>query len=459
MSGQLSAAEYQGTPSRAPSRHATSKAADEAAAALVQAALRAEADGNAAERERAIDEALAVAPDFAPARWQKGQVRFEGKWVPFAAAPQLAAQDPRFAEYRKLREELGGTIAGQVTLACWCAKHKLIDEEQIHWRTVLTLDPNHREAAKHLGLVQVDGAWVKPAQGMILKKQAKQLKDAREHWMPICERLQHDLDHGNDKAREQAATRLREITDPAAIRSLVNLLSIAGRLHGREVPSVATNLLLVEVLGNIPQQESTNALIYEVLENTSDEVALAAADELRHRSMQSYVPMLLSRMESPMQARYRIHTESDGTIIYEHWYFREEAQADEMFIKELWYRPSHPILPTNNPLVIERYEAALESVTVAAQQNQADVEQRIAGAELLRKRVRTVLERTTGQELGDEPSAWWRYWLDYNELFVPPDPAFEQHSSRQIMSYAVPLWASYPTGVRAVRGGGGGRGR
>ncbi len=273
------------------------QAAGDAAAALVQAGLRAEAAGNDAERDDAIDRALAAAPDFAPARWQKGQVRFEGKWVPFEQAQQLAAQNPRFAEYRKLRAELGGTLQGQAALAHWCARHKLSDEEQIHWRTVLSLDPENLEAIKHLGLVKCEGMWVKPAQRMIFKKNGRQLKDARDHWMPICERLQHKLDHGSEKEREESSQQLRAIDDPAAIRSMMNVLSIAGRLKGLDKPSPATNLLFVEVLGNMPQQESTNALIREVMQSPQEEVVMAAADELKPRSLQSYVPILLSRLE------------------------------------------------------------------------------------------------------------------------------------------------------------------
>jgi hypothetical protein len=352
ISGRLSAGEPAATPHHQSHSHPNpkvAKAANDAAAGLVQAGLRAEAAGDDRERGRAIDKALAAAPDFAPARWQKGQVRFEGKWVPFEDAQQVAAANPLFAEYRKLREELGGTIQGQESLARWCAKHKLTDEEQIHWRAVLSMEPENREAIKHLGLVWFEGAWVKPAQSMILRKNSKLLKEARDHWMPICQHLQHDLDHGNDKSREQAMTRLREIGDPAAIRSMMNVLSIGARLHGQAKPSVSTNLLLVEALGRMQQQESTNALIYEILENPSDEVALAAIDELKPRSLQSYVPVLLSRMESPLEGKYQIHTQPDGTIVYEQRYFREEAQTDQEYVREVWIRPSSPILSIELP--------------------------------------------------------------------------------------------------------------
>ena len=45
---------------------------------LVKAALRTELDGPSESRKQLLDEALARDPDFAPARWHLGFVRFDG---------------------------------------------------------------------------------------------------------------------------------------------------------------------------------------------------------------------------------------------------------------------------------------------------------------------------------------------------------------------------------------------
>src|SRR5262245_23429928 len=47
---------------------------------LVQAALDAELAGDAVKRAALLDQAIAADPDFAPARWQSGQVKFDGSW-------------------------------------------------------------------------------------------------------------------------------------------------------------------------------------------------------------------------------------------------------------------------------------------------------------------------------------------------------------------------------------------
>jgi hypothetical protein len=74
----------------------------------------------------------------------------------------------------------------------------------------------------------------------------------------------------------------------------------------------------------------------------------------------------------------------------------------------------------------------------------------------LKKRIETVLERATGQALGDKPSAWWQFWLDFNELFVPPERPFDQHSTRVYYTYFVPtpdLFVLPPVGGAGMVGG------
>ncbi len=140
--------------------------------------------------------------------------------------------------------------------------------------------------------------------------------------------------------------------------------------------------------------------------------------------------------------------------MYEHRYFREEAQTDQMIAKELWVRPSTPILTMEDANVAAAYQAALAQVTTAARNNQAEVDQRVADAEKLKQRLEMVLERTTGQTLGADPSDWWKFWIDFNELFVPSERAIDQQSSRMYSTYFVPT----PVLFLTQPAGGGGKG-
>lgn len=63
------------------------------AQALVTQALQAELDGRMAEREDLLQQAIKLDPNFAPARWQLGQVRVDGNWIGAADAASRPSPD------------------------------------------------------------------------------------------------------------------------------------------------------------------------------------------------------------------------------------------------------------------------------------------------------------------------------------------------------------------------------
>ena len=65
---------------------------------LVRAALKAEAAGDSAERERLLRKALKKDPNYAPARWHLGYVRAGKEWLKWDEVQRRAASDPRIAE-------------------------------------------------------------------------------------------------------------------------------------------------------------------------------------------------------------------------------------------------------------------------------------------------------------------------------------------------------------------------
>ena len=121
-------------------------------------------------------------PPEAASHWQTGQVCMDGKWLTRQQVAEIAGQDKRLAEYRKLRERSPMTVEDQTALAKWCKKNKLPDEERVHWLSVLQLQPGNAEAVKGLGLhpyqgilltsaadrpVQVRGAGVQEGHGAL----------------------------------------------------------------------------------------------------------------------------------------------------------------------------------------------------------------------------------------------------------------------------------------------------
>jgi hypothetical protein len=133
---------------------ARSPAADNAATPerLVRQALQAELHGADADRRGLLAAALALDPDYAPARWQSGYVRIGDDWVSVDEAPRRFSADTQLAAYRQKRDAMVDTADNQRELARWCHRNRLPDEERIHWAKVLGYEPQNAEAMKALGL-------------------------------------------------------------------------------------------------------------------------------------------------------------------------------------------------------------------------------------------------------------------------------------------------------------------
>lgn len=77
----------------------------EAAQQLVAEALHREIYGLQSDRNRLLAEAIAVDPNYAPARWHQGFVRVGAQWSHVYDAPGIMGTSSTLASYRKLRED------------------------------------------------------------------------------------------------------------------------------------------------------------------------------------------------------------------------------------------------------------------------------------------------------------------------------------------------------------------
>lgn len=92
-------------------------------------------------------------------------VEWSGKRVPYADVPAVSQKNKFFAEYEKLRS---GMLAERVethwTLAQFCGKHGLKEQQRAHLLAVIAREPNHLEAREALNHKQIDGMWLSPAE-------------------------------------------------------------------------------------------------------------------------------------------------------------------------------------------------------------------------------------------------------------------------------------------------------
>ena len=81
---------------------------------FVEWAIAAEGRADRVDRDRLIEQALQADPDFAPARWLAGQIRYAGQWMTVDAALKKGADDRLVQQYRLFRAGYGEHSRGAV---------------------------------------------------------------------------------------------------------------------------------------------------------------------------------------------------------------------------------------------------------------------------------------------------------------------------------------------------------
>jgi Pretoxin HINT domain len=419
---------------------ASGEGARESAARLVADALQAELDGNTARRRVLLSEAVDAAPDYKPARWQSGQMLKDGEWLPVEQAQQAAAADPQRAQYESLRAAAKDKPAAQFALARWCRKNGLKEEASFHWKSVLAVEPQNEEALRALGVRWFQGRLMTKTEIAAAKADIDKSKQAAKAYSQQVSRWQRLLSAGDIKSRDQALEEIRQLRDVNAIAAMDEITLDAKLTTNDDFEeclkfSKAWLIALVEM----PEQQAALSLARHAAFSPLSSIRAAATDALKDRPLHDFVPQLLSALAMPIESTYRIVTDTDGSVHYFHSLYREGPLADWSFEGRLSAMQHDLQGPTdltiddrvrgeviqeqigaaNNPLV--RVEMA--SVARGNQQQfgsrAMSAQRQIAAANRATEAANAVviplLTATTGEDFGDNPRAWWDWWLQYNE--------------------------------------------
>src|SRR3954447_8952300 len=145
---------------------------------LINEAVWAKSGGQPAVAYALLHKVVRIAPDNSMARWQLGQVKVDNEWLSIEEAQRRAEADPRQAKYQERKEELGDSRQAQLALARWCRGNKLEDEAQFHLSSVLSVDPNNREALRAAHMRWHDGNLKTIAQIREARQESGQAKQA-----------------------------------------------------------------------------------------------------------------------------------------------------------------------------------------------------------------------------------------------------------------------------------------
>lgn len=380
---------------------------------IVQAALRAEVNGDAPRREALLAGALQREPKHLAARWHSGYVRINDSWMTVEQAEQSTTEKGAAAAYRNLRDRQSGTLAGELSLARWCRKHGMEERERLHWANLLRLDPNNKEARGRLGLREFRGQLLTVEQIEDWKQGMQKYQRALKEWDSTLSRWRREIESSPTPRRTEAWRQLLSLYDPEAVPSLEKMF-----------PKVDLDLQLdiVSALGNIEDQIATDALVRLALNARSSEIREAAATELSDRSWFGFVPNLLCRLESPVECRYAMNTLGDGVL--SEIRFSQENQSAVVNVSRS-VNAQFPVTVVNKtPDVLVRasirqqksiaqeasrqYRRILESLHAVQTKN--------TQSNMFNQRVYAALGTSTGQQIESRPRYWWDWWKDYNEL-------------------------------------------
>jgi Pretoxin HINT domain len=390
------------------------------AAQCVRAAIAAEVRADRAERDRLIVEALRAAPDYAPARWQSGQVRYGDQWMTINAAVEKGGQDELLGQYRKLRSLYEKNPEGQLALARWCQKHHLAAETRAHASQLLPSRQNDPELLKMLDLTWHKGQLITVAELAQRKVQDEKAKEAMRHWRPLIGAIRNKIESKSAGERDEGLAQLKAIQDPAAIEALIVVC--------KNRPGLLCETL--RVIGQIPGQEATDALLRQAVLTKDENVLLTACEQLKTRSVYGYVPKLMAALSTPLKTKLEVVDENDEI------HFRETVEREQEGGTVGKSIDTEVKLLTPNPNlgnIIGQTYAETFLDTQATTKGAAKLNQKLKA---FNDSIYRVLESTVGTNAPRDPVAWWDWWHSYNVLGLGPKPAY-------IDSYYNPVNVAY----------------
>ncbi len=215
--------------------------------------------------------------------------------------------------YEKWLPRMPKNADGNWKMAEWCRQNGLEDKRQLHLEQVLTYDPDHEQARYALGYSRVDGRWVIPdewntRQGYVKHKSSWRTKQeveletrARERelavkgWNMKIDRWVSDLASRSARRAEEARRQIAAIRDPLAAPGLGEQLE--------EVKFLEAKLMIIERLGELNCQASSDALLKCAMDDESRQVRDACWEELADDGSPAVVAELIKELQSSLNAR------------------------------------------------------------------------------------------------------------------------------------------------------------
>jgi len=403
------------------------------AAALVQQALDAELAGDEALRRDLLAKAIKADPEFAAARWQLGQIKFQGEWKDVAEIGATVSGDPRWEEYNE-RRALAGSVDEHLALGRWCERQGLADEAHYHWANVLLADPSNEPARERLGLQPYRGGLYTAEEVAEFEQRAKQAKKDYEHHKPLLAKLcARAVTRG--PGCDEALADIAAIDDPAQLDALDYAVHRARR-KARDDRGEKLEQAHVAALAKFPAHGATLRLLNYSILSPSEETRLRAGQALATRPGTDYVPLLMAALTAPYQAETSVFAAPDGTVRLLQTVYQEGPEASRTHTVALNLETEGALKrdkAETNPAAV--LQSNLARAGAASSALRASLESANAMAAERNRRIGQVLQVATGTIPADRADTWWRAWQEYNELSYAEERPNYQTSFEETYTY------------------------
>jgi hypothetical protein len=416
FSGEVNRASADGTAGAITSASQTARAEE-----LLKSAFDAAKAGDQARRKELLEQAVKADPDFAQARWQLGQVKFEGQWRTPSQVGETVTSHPRWKEYRELRQQ-ATNVADHVRLAQWCMRNNMPAEERFHWAVVLLTNPNHPQARQRLSVREFHGRLFTEKQVADYEKQQKEAKANLQKYKPqfieLCRQVRGE-------SAQQRATALEKISAVSDVGAIAALKEAIGRKDADPADPRTKELQLafVKALANMPEYEATLHLLSVTVSSTDEDIRKAAAVALKPRKNTDYVPMLMAALSTPLEAEFDVVSAPGGTVrlvetIYQQGPISKVAgvRSTNFEVENVMNRDTTKA----NPSQVQQGHLAIAASR--ASNTEQSVESANAEAAQRNARIQEVLKIAAGMDFGAEPEKLWAAWKEENELQYTPAP-------------------------------------
>ena len=411
-----------------------------AAAAEIRRALECEAEGLRAERDEHLAAAARLDPADARARGLLGQVADRGGWArPAEVTERDRADTPlarALAEYERRRDAASEDSADeQWRLALWCERAGLIAEARAHFTRVTGLDPGREAAWKRLGRRKSRGRWLSDEQIAAERAEAEAQARADHAWRPRLATWRAWLRDG--AKRPAAIDALAGLKDPRAFPAVWRVFAVG--------PTAATAAAAVDqrwalrAFDGIESPAASRGLAALAVAGKTERVREEAADRLGVHDPSAYVGFLINLLRDPARV---LEVREDSLLVETTNALFERSY--QPFADGSW-TPGDAIAINLDGGTLDSRGRRAKGFQVNFARNSPE-EARRAGdavrrerdadlAELARlndaveegnNRVRWVLTRAVGRDLGkgrDVWASWWSDQLGYTYQTMATQPA------------------------------------